>query len=488
MAQKPAQGGDAFVTEITKQSEDFSRWYLDVVRKAELADYSPVKGCMVIRPYGYAMWEHLQRELDTRIKATGHVNAYFPLFIPESLLMREKEHVEGFAPQVAWVTKGGDEELEEKLIVRPTSETIIGVMYQKWIQSWRDLPVLINQWANVVRWEKVTRPFLRTTEFLWQEGHTAHETAEEAQEETMKILALYKDVCENVLAVPVMDGQKSDSEKFAGASKTYSIEALMGDGRALQAGTSHNLGQNFARAFEIQFQGRDKSLQYAWTTSWGVTTRLIGAVIMTHGDDSGLILPPKIAPYQVVIVPIPRGNWQETVLPKCQEIRDQLAAAGIRVKLDADESQTPGWKFSEYEMRGVPVRLEIGPKDIEKSSVFCARRDTRAKASMPMAGLPDAIKALLDEIQQNLLTKAKQFRDEHTSSTDSYEEFKSIMEGRPGFVISPWCESAQCEAEIKAETQATIRNIPAGYEKAPGKPCIKCGKPATVSAWFAKAY
>ena len=478
----------AFVTEITKQSVDFSKWYIDVVRKAELADYSPVKGFMVIRPYGYAMWEHLQRELDTRIKATGHVNAYFPLLIPESLLNREKEHVEGFAPQVAWVTKGGDEDLAEKLIIRPTSETIIGVMYQKWIQSWRDLPVLINQWANVVRWEKVTRPFLRTTEFLWQEGHTAHETEEEAQEETMKILALYKDVCENVLAVPVIDGQKSDSEKFAGASKTYSIEALMGDGRALQAGTSHNLGQNFAKAFEIQFQGRDKTLQYAWTTSWGVTTRLIGAVIMTHGDDSGLIVPPKIAPYQVVIVPIPRGNWKDTVLPKCQEIRDQLLAAGIRVKLDADESQTPGWKFAEYEMRGVPLRLEIGPKDLEKNAVFAARRDTRAKTSLPMDGLAGTIRTLLDEIQQALFDRAVKFRDDHTSRTESYDEFKSIMEGRPGFVIAPWCGDARCEADIKAETQATIRNIPRGYETAPGKMCIKCGRPATVMAWFAKAY
>jgi prolyl-tRNA synthetase len=479
---------DAFVTEITKQSVDFSRWYLDVVRKAELADYSPVKGFMVIRPYGYAMWEHLQRELDTRIKATGHVNAYFPLLIPESLLLKEKDHVEGFAPQVAWVTRGGDEDLAEKLIIRPTSETIIGVMYQKWIQSWRDLPLLINQWANVVRWEKVTRPFLRTTEFLWQEGHTAHETAEEAQAETMTILALYKEVCEKVLAVPVIDGKKSESEKFAGASKTYSIEALMGDGRALQAGTSHNLGQNFAKAFEIQFQGRDKTLQYAWTTSWGVTTRLIGAVIMTHGDDSGLILPPKIAPNQVVIVPIPRGNWKETVLPKCQEIRRQLTAAGIRVKLDDDESQTPGWKFAEYEMRGVPLRLEIGPKDIEKNAVFAARRDTREKQSLPMDGLADRITALLDEIQEALLARAVKFRDEHTSRTSSYDEFKQIMEGRPGFVISPWCEDAQCEADIKTETQATIRNIPNGYDRAPGEPCIKCGKPASVSAWFAKSY
>jgi prolyl-tRNA synthetase len=478
---------DAFVTEITPQSQDFSRWYLDVVRKAELADYSPVKGCMVIRPYGYAIWELLQRELDDRIKATGHVNAYFPLFIPESLLLREAEHVEGFAPQVAWVTKGGTEELEERLVVRPTSETIIGVMYQRWIQSWRDLPVLINQWANVVRWEKVTRPFLRTTEFLWQEGHTAHETADEAQEETMKILALYKEVCEQILAVPVVDGRKSESEKFAGASKTYSIEALMGDGRALQAGTSHNLGQNFAKAFGIQFQGRDKTLQYAWTTSWGVTTRLIGAVIMTHGDDSGLILPPVVAPWQVVIVPIPRGNWKETVLPKCEQIREQLKAAGIRVRLDDDESQTPGWKFAEYEMRGVPLRLEIGPKDIEKNAVFAARRDTRQKQSLPMDGLVEQVQGLLTDIQSSLLAKARAFRDEHTSRTSSYDEFKQIMEGRPGFVIAPWCESAQCEADIKAETQATIRNMPLGQET-PAEPCIKCGRPATVYAWFAKAY
>jgi prolyl-tRNA synthetase len=478
---------DAFVTEITPQSQDFSRWYLDVVRKAELADYSPVKGCMVIRPYGYGIWELIQRQLDDRFKATGHVNAYFPLFIPESLLMREAEHVEGFAPQVAWVTKGGTEELEERLVVRPTSETIIGVMYQKWIQSWRDLPVLINQWANVVRWEKVTRPFLRTTEFLWQEGHTAHETAEEAQEETLKILDLYTEFAENVLAMPVVKGQKSESEKFAGASRTYSIEALMGDGRALQAGTSHNLGQNFAKAFEIQFQGRDKSLQHAWTTSWGVSTRLIGGLIMTHGDDSGLVLPPAVAPWQVVIVPIPRGNWKETVLPKCEEIRQQLQAAGIRVRLDADETQTPGWKFSEYEMRGVPLRLEIGPKDIEKSAVFAARRDTRQKQSLPMEGLAARVTELLAEIQAALLARARTFRDEHTSRASTYDEFKQIMEGRPGFVISPWCESAQCEADIKAETQATIRNMPFGQET-PTEACIKCGTPATVYAWFAKAY
>src|SRR5687768_16858011 len=388
---------------------------------------------MVIRPYGYAMWEHLQRALDDRIKATGHVNAYFPLLIPESLLNREKEHVEGFAPQVAWVTKGGDEDLAEKLIIRPTSETIIGVMYQKWIQSWRDLPVLINQWCNIVRWEKVTRPFLRTTEFLWQEGHTAHETAAEAQEETMKILALYKDVCENVLAVPVIDGQKSESEKFAGASKTYAIEALMGDGRALQAGTSHNLGQNFAKAFDIQFQGRDKTLQHAWTTSWGVTTRLIGGLIMTHGDDNGLILPPRMAPYQVVIVPLPRGNWQETVLPKAREIQAELVRAGVRVQLDDRDAYTPGWKFAEWELRGVPVRLEIGPKDIEKGQVMMARRNTREKASMPRDGIGAAVVRLLDEIQLALLERGRTFREEHTQRVSSYEEFKSVMEGRPGF-------------------------------------------------------
>src|SRR6187431_278658 len=381
---------DAFVTEITKQSVDFSRWYLDVVRKAELADYSPVKGFMVIRPYGYAMWEHLQRELDTRIKATGHVNAYFPLLIPESLLMREAQHVEGFAPQVAWVTKGGTEELEERLAIRPTSEAIIGTLYAKWIQSWRDLPVLINQWANVVRWEKVTRPFLRTTEFLWQEGHTAHETEAEAQAETLQILALYKEFAESELAMPVIDGQKSESEKFAGASKTYSIEALMGDGRALQAGTSHNLGQNFAKAFDITFQARDKSVQHVWGTSWGMTTRLVGAAVMVHGDDSGLVLPPRIAPFQVVIVPIGKDNWRETVLPRAKEIQADLVAAGIRVTLDEREER-PGWKFSEWEMRGVPLRIEIGPKDIEKAAVMVARRDTKEKASLAMEGIGAAI-------------------------------------------------------------------------------------------------
>jgi prolyl-tRNA synthetase len=481
-----AKNTDTFVTEITPRSQDFSRWYLDIVQRAELADYSPVKGCMVIRPYGYAIWELIQQALDTRIKATGHVNAYFPLFIPNSLLTKEAEHVEGFSPQVAYVTHAGGEELDEKLVVRPTSEAIIGTMYAKWVQSWRDLPILINQWANVVRWEKKTYPFLRTTEFLWQEGHTAHETEAEAEAETLQILDLYAEVCESVLAMPVKKGRKSDSEKFAGALRTYSIEALMGDGRALQAGTSHNLGQNFAKAFDITFQARDKSVQHVWGTSWGVTTRLVGGVIMCHGDDSGLVLPPAIAPYQVVIVPIGRENWRETVLPRAKEIQAELVAAGMRVTID-ERDERPGWKFSEWEMRGVPVRVEIGPKDIEKSAVLVARRDTRQKESLPMAGLADRLRTLLDEIQQNLLAKAKQFREEHTQRVSSYDEFRQVMDGRPGFVIAPWCGAADCEAQIKTDTQATIRNMPLG-SPVPAGTCIRCDANATAEAWFAKAY
>ena len=484
MSKKP--GNDSFVTEITPRSQDFSKWYLDVVRKAELADYSPVKGCMVIRPYGYAIWELIQQALDQRIKATGHVNAYFPLFIPESLLTKEAEHVEGFAPQVAYVTHGGGEELEEKLVVRPTSEAIIGTMYAKWIQSWRDLPVLINQWANVVRWEKVTRPFLRTTEFLWQEGHTAHETEQEAEAETLKILELYKEMVETELAMPVVTGRKSDSEKFAGALRTYSIEALMGDGRALQAGTSHNLGQNFAKAFDITFQARDKSVQHVWGTSWGVTTRLIGAAIMVHGDDSGLVLPPRVAPYQVVIVPIGRDNWRETVLPRAQEIQATLVAAGFRVTLD-QRDERPGWKFSEWEMRGVPLRIEIGPKDIEKSQVLTARRDTREKAGVPMDGLAVRVREILDDIQRNLLDRARTFLEEHTQRVETYDAFKQVLEGRPGFVIAPWCGSADCEAHIKTDTQATIRNMP-DAAAVPAGTCVRCDSPAQVEAWFAKAY
>jgi prolyl-tRNA synthetase len=388
---------------------------------------------------------------------------------------------------VAWVTQGGDEKLAERLVVRPTSEVIIGTMYAKWIQSWRDLPVLINQWANVVRWEKVTRPFLRTTEFLWQEGHTAHETPEEAEDETLRMLDVYRRFAEDELAMPVVAGAKSDSEKFAGAARTYSIEALMGDGRALQAGTSHNLGQNFSKAFEIQFQGRDKTVQHAWTTSWGVSTRLIGALIMTHGDDSGLVLPPRIAPYQVVIIPIPRGNWKETVLPVAEALQSELTRAGVRVKLDASEANSPGWKYAEWELRGVPLRLEIGPKDIEKGSVFSARRDTREKAAIAMADLATRVPALLEEIQANLLARASAFRDEHTSEAGTWAEFTAMMEGRPGFVIAAWCGDAACEGTIKAETQATLRNIPLGSPRIDGV-CVRCGRAASVRPWFAKAY
>ena len=377
-----------FPTEITPQSQDFGRWYIDVVRRAELADYSPVKGCMVIRPYGYAIWELMQQGLDRRFKATGHVNAYFPLLIPESLLLKETEHVEGFAPQVAWVTQGGTEPLEERLVIRPTSETIIGTMYAKWVQSWRDLPILINQWANVVRWEKVTRLFLRTTEFLWQEGHTAHETAEEAEEETLKMLGVYKDFAETDLAMPVIDGQKTESEKFAGAERTYSIEALMRDGRALQAGTSHNLGQNFAKVFDIKFQARDKSVQYVYGTSWGVSTRMIGGVIMTHGDDGGLILPPRIAPYQVVIVPIPRGNWKETVLPRAQAIQDDLVSRGIRVH--ARRSRLPD-AWLEVQRMGAPWRsVAAGDRAQGYREVAGRARSTRhAREVVRADGGPD---------------------------------------------------------------------------------------------------
>ncbi len=477
----------AFVTEITPRSEDFSRWYLDVVRRAELADYSPVKGCMVIRPYGYAIWELMQQALDSRFKATGHVNAYFPLFIPESLLRKEAAHVEGFAPQVAWVTHGGSEELEERLVVRPTSEAIVGVMYAKWIQSWRDLPLLLNQWANVVRWEKVTRPFLRTTEFLWQEGHTAHETEAEAEEEALRMLGVYKDFAERELAMPVIEGRKSESEKFAGAVRTYSIEALMGDARALQIGTSHHLGQNFAKVFDITFQARDKSVQHVWQTSWGMSTRLIGGVIMMHGDDSGLILPPNVAPYQVVIVPIPRGNWQETVLPQAEAIRDELTAACVRVKLDARDAYTPGWKFAEWELRGVPLRLEIGPRDIEQSQVMLVRRDNREKAPVARAQLAARVSQLLREIQQALFDRARQCLDERTTRIDAYDEFKQTMEGRPGFVVAPWCGQTACEAAIKADTQATVRSLPMNGADVTGQ-CVRCDAPAREVAYFAKAY
>ena len=477
----------ALVTEVTPRSEDFSRWYTDIVRRAELADYSPVKGCMVLRPYGYAIWELMQQGLDRRFKATGHVNAYFPLLIPESLLQKEAAHVEGFAPEVAWVTHGGSELLQERLAIRPTSEAIVGTMYAKWVKSWRDLPLLINQWGNVVRWEMVTRPFLRTTEFLWQEGHTVHETEQEAAEETRRMLGVYQEFAETDLAMPVMAGQKSESEKFAGAVRTYSIEALMGDGRALQAGTSHDLGQNFAKVFDIKFQARDKSLQYAWQTSWGVSTRLIGGVIMMHGDDGGLVLPPRIAPYQVVIVPISRGNWQETVLPEALRVRDELVARGVRVMLDDRDAYTPGWKFSEWEMRGVPLRLEIGPKDIEKQQVIVVRRDNREKQPLPMDQLVDGVVTRLDEIQASMFDRAVRFREENTRRVASYEEFRQVMAGRPGFVVAGWCGDAACETTIKADTQATIRNMPVDASPPSGS-CLACDRPAVVEAYFAKAY
>ncbi|MCX6565825.1 MAG: proline--tRNA ligase [Candidatus Aminicenantes bacterium] len=479
---------ERLVKQITAKSEDFSRWYAEIVQKAELADYSPMKGIMVIRPYGYAIWENIQRAMDLRIKATGHVNAYFPLFIPESLLQKEAEHVEGFAPEVAWVTVGGKEDLEERLAVRPTSEAIIGPMYSKWIKSWRDLPVLYNQWANIVRWEKVTRPFLRTTEFLWQEGHTCHATAEEAEEETLKILAMYKEFCETELAIPVISGHKTLREKFAGAQMTYAIEALMADGKALQMGTSHNLGQHFAKAFDIKFEDKNQTLQYVWQTSWGTTTRMIGALIMCHGDDSGLRFPPRVAPVQVVIVPIAAGNWKETVLPAAQAAAESLKKAGLRIQLDAREEATPGWKFSEYEMRGVPLRVEIGPRDVKNGQAVCVRRDLKTKQTVPLSELAARVPVILDEIQAVLFEEAKTFLAANTRPAGTYEDFKSILETKRGFVVSPWCGESDCEEKIKNETMATIRVIVPGTEARPSDVCVCCGKPALTVAHFARAY
>lgn len=474
-----------FVKEITSKAEDFSQWYVDVILKTELADYSPVRGCMVIRPYGYALWENIQRLLDNRLKATGHKNAYFPLFIPESLLQKESEHVEGFAPEVAWVTHGGDEELAERLAVRPTSETIICNMYSKWIKSWRDLPVLINQWCNVVRWEKSTKPFLRTAEFLWQEGHTAHRTEKEAEEETLKILDIYQDLVEKDLSLPVIKGVKSESEKFAGALKTYTIEALMGDGRALQAGTSHNLGQHFAKAYDITYLDTDGQLKYVWQTSWGVTTRLIGAIVMVHGDDRGLKLPPVIAPIQAILVPI-LGKQSEMVLAKADEILAQLKN-DIRIEIDSRDEYTPGWKFNEWEMRGVPVRIEIGPKDIQKHQVVLVRRDTGEKYFVEESELPSRLKELLADIQNNMFLQAKKFMDDNIRETDSFEEFREIIETKRGFIKSHWCGSPDCEKHIKEQTGATLRCIPFSEEFNTSK-CIICGKESYTAAYFAKSY
>lgn len=479
---------ERLVTQITPKSEDFSRWYLDLIRRTELADYAPMKGMMVIRPYGYAIWENIQKLLDERIKATGHVNAYFPLFIPESFLRKEMEHLEGFAPEVAWVTHGGDDELEERLAVRPTSEAIIGFMYSKWIKSWRDLPVLINQWANVVRWEKVTRPFLRTTEFLWQEGHTAHESYDEAQAETIRILDMYREFVETELAIPVISGRKTDREKFAGALATYAIEALMSDGKALQMGTSHNLGQHFAQVFNIRFEDRSQSLQYVWQTSWGVSTRLIGALVMAHGDDSGLLFPPRVAPFQVVIIPISIGSWKENVLPAAVELKNKLARAGLRVFLDDRSEYTPGWKFSEWEMRGVPLRLEIGPRDVKNGQVVAVRRDLQGKSVISSDDLEEKVKEILASIQASLFNKALAFQKENTRQASSFEEFKSVIENKRGFVQASWCGSEDCEARIKEETMATIRVIPLDEEKNQKGKCIFCQKEARTLAVFARSY
>jgi len=480
---------ERLVKQITPKSEDFSKWYLELIRKAELADYAPMKGMMIIRPYGYAVWENIQRLLDARFKATGHVNAYFPLFIPESYLQKEAEHVKGFAPEVAWVTQGGDEVLEERLAVRPTSEAIIGPTYAKWVKSYRDLPLLINQWANVVRWEKVTRPFLRTTEFLWQEGHTVHETAEEAQAETLKILDVYRDFAESDLAIPVLTGAKTDREKFAGANMTYAVEGLMGDGKALQMGTSHNLGQHFAKVFNIRFEDRNQVLQYAWQTSWGMSTRLIGAVVMSHGDDSGLVFPPRVAPVQAVIVPIAVGNWKETVLPVARQVAADLGAAGLRVSLDAREEFTPGWKFAEHEMRGVPLRIDIGPRDVKQGQAVLVRRDTKGKAPAALAGLAAEVVRILDEIQASLFARALKFREDNTHDAADGAEFKRLIEEKRGFVRAVWCGDEACEDKIKAETLATIRVLaaeqPADFS---GRTCVNCGREAKALAYFARAY
>ncbi|MGH7730706.1 MAG: proline--tRNA ligase [Candidatus Eiseniibacteriota bacterium] len=451
---------DRFVEDLTDQSDDFSRWYTEVVRKAQLADYSPVRGCMVIRPYGYAMWEHMQRLLDDRIKATGHQNAYFPLLIPESLLQLEAEHVEGFAPECAWVTHGGNEKLEERLAIRPTSEAIIGRMYSRWIESYRDLPVLINQWANVMRWEKVTRLFLRTTEFLWQEGHTAHATHEESLEEVLRMLEVYRDFVEAELAIPVYAGPKSESEKFAGAEMTYAIEALMRDGRALQAGTSHDLGQHFAKVFDITFQDEQGKRQHVWQTSWGMTTRMIGGVIMTHGDDQGLKLPPRVAPVQAVVVPIWRKDAERGPVTELVERLRRTLTGKVRVLVDDREQYTPGWKYNEHELRGVPVRLEVGPRDVAQGSVMSVRRDTRAKEPIPIDRIAERLPALLDEVQAALFASAKAFRDQNTTGVRSVAELEAHFAERRGFVALPFDGKAETETRIKETTGATLRCVP----------------------------
>ena len=473
-----------FVNQIADIETDFPRWYTDVVVKTKLVDYGPVKGTMVIRPYGYAIWENIQKELDARIKATGHQNAYFPLLIPYSYMTREAEHVEGFAPEVAVVTVGGGETLAEPLVIRPTSETIFGEMYSKWLQSYRDLPILINQWANVMRWEKTTRPFLRTSEFLWQEGHTAHATAEEAEARTQQMLNLYADFCEEVLAIPVVRGQKTDKEKFAGAEATYTIEALMHDGKALQSGTSHNFGDGFAKAFGIQYAAKDNSLQYVHQTSWGMSTRIIGALIMVHGDDSGLVLPPRIAPVQIMIVPVQQKK--EGVLDAAFGLRDRLIKAGFSVKVD-DTDKSPGWKFADCEMRGIPLRVEIGPKDLEKNQAVLVRRDTHEKSFVSLDNLEEEIGKLLETIQSDMFARAKAHLEAHTSQAVTWDAFVDTINTKPGFVKAMWCGCQECEDKIKEETGATSRCMPFKQETL-SDTCVCCGKPAKKMVYWGRAY
>ena len=474
---------------LASRGEDFSAWYNEIVLKADLADYSPVRGCMVIKPYGYELWEAVKGGLDGRFKETGHVNAYFPLLIPMSFLEKESEHVEGFSPQLAVVTHGGGKELEEPLVIRPTSETIIGHMYAQWVQSYRDLPILINQWANVVRWELRTRLFLRTMEFLWQEGHTVHATYEEAEEETLRILGLYADFAIRDAGIPVVVGRKSESEKFPGALTSYSIEAMMGDKRALQAGTSHNLGQNFAKAFEVTYLDQNNETQYCWGTSWGVSTRMVGAIIMAHGDDQGLRLPPVVAPIQVVIVPIYRGEEEKgQVLESVTGLASELKDGGVRVHLDEREEYTPGWKFNDWEMRGVPLRIEVGPREVAEGKLTCARRDAargHGKTNVSRVGIAGEVNRLLGEIQQSLHDQALAFRDSQIHEPQDYEEFREIVQD--GWAYVWWCGSAECEATIQEETKATSRCIPLDQEGGEGK-CIHCGGRAAERAYFARAY
>lgn len=471
------------VEAITSMEEDFAQWYTDVVKKAELIDYSSVKGCMVIKPAGYAIWENIQKELDARFKAVGVENVYMPMFIPESLLQKEKDHVEGFAPEVAWVTYGGLNPLQERLCVRPTSETLFCDFYAKDIQSYRDLPKVYNQWCSVVRWEKETRPFLRSREFLWQEGHTAHATAEEAEERTKLMLNEYARFCEEVLAIPVIKGRKTDKEKFAGAESTYTIEALMHDGKALQSGTSHNFGDGFAKAFGIQFTDKDNKLKYVHQTSWGVSTRMIGGIIMVHGDDSGLVLPPRIAPTQVMIIPI--AQHKPGVLEKANELKNELEDQ-FRVKLD-DSDKGPGFKFAEQEMRGIPVRIEIGPKDIEAGHAVIVRRDTREKIVADLSELSGKVAEVLETMQKEMLERARAHRDAHTYEARSYEEFKDIIANKPGFVKAMWCGDEACEIKIKEETTATSRCMPFEQEDL-SNVCVCCGKPAKSMVYWGKAY